>query len=201
MIITAKTRELGTRVSRRIRRNGNVPGVVYGINLENRHIEMNKSKLLTAIRKSRRNDRFELEIEGDGTYNVIVKSIQWHPVTEDIVHIDFYQLTEGKPITVDVPIKLTGESKGVKLGGDLYQPRKRITVTALPEAIPNEITVDISDMDIGDVLHIFDLDMPKGVEIKSTKNFTLVAILGKSQEEEAEEEAEEAEEEAATEEE
>ncbi len=192
MIITAKEREVGTKVSRRMRRNGKVPGVVYGIDFENKHIELDKSQLLAGLRKSRRNDRFELKLESGESYNVIVKSIQWHPVTDDIVHIDFYKLTEGKPITVDIPIKLTGEAKGVKLGGDLYQPRKRITVVALPESIPNEIVVDISDMNIGDVLHVFDLDMPKGVEVKSTKNFTLVAILGKTQEEEeTEEETEE----------
>ncbi len=195
MIITAKEREVGTKASRRIRRNGKVPGVIYGIDFENKHIELDKSQLLSSLRKSRRNDRFELKLDNGETYNVFVKSIQWHPVTDDIVHIDFYKLTEGKPILVDIPIKLTGEAKGVKLGGDLYQPRKRISVVALPEAIPNEIVVDISDMNIGDVLHVFDLDMPEGVEVKSTKNFTLVAILGKSQEEETEEETEETEEE------
>ncbi len=190
MIITAKERKVGTKVSRRLRKQGKVPGVIYGIDFENKHIELDRSNLLSNLRKSRRNDKFELKLENGETYDVVVKSIQWHPVTDDLVHIDFYKLTEGKPITVDIPIKLTGEAKGVKLGGDLYQPRKRITVIALPDAIPNEIEVDISDMNIGDVLHVFDLDMPKGVEVKSTKNFTLVAILGKTQEEETEEEEE-----------
>ncbi len=190
MIITAKERKVGTKVSRRLRKQGKVPGVIYGIDFENKHIELDRSNLLSNLRKSRRNDKFELKLENGETYDVVVKSIQWHPVTDDLVHIDFYKLTEGKPITVDIPIKLTGEAKGVKLGGDLYQPRKRITVIALPDAIPNEIEVDISDMNIGDVLHVFDLDMPKGVEVKSTKNFTLVAILGKTQEEEKEEEEE-----------
>jgi large subunit ribosomal protein L25 len=195
MIITAKERELGTKAARKLRRNGKVPGVIYGINTDNRHIEMDKLDLLAALRKSRRNDKFEVEIEGKDKFEVIVKQIQWHPVTEDIRHIDFYKLTEGKTVTLNVPVVVTGEAKGVKLGGDLYQPRKRIMIEALPESIPNEITVDVTDLNIGDVVHVFDLDIPEGVKVKSTKNFTVVAVLGKSQEEEEIESEEEEEEE------
>ncbi len=193
MIITAKERELGTKASRRLRRDGSVPGVIYGVDIENRHVEVNKSDILAILRKSRRNDKFEVEVEGKDKYEVIIKEIQWHPVTEDIRHIDFYKLTSGRTVTLNVPVVLKGESKGVKLGGDLYQPRKRIMIEALPEAIPNEIAVDISELDIGDVVHVFDLDIPEGIKVKSTKNFTVVAILGKSKEE-TEEETEEEEE-------
>ncbi len=193
MIITAKERELGTKAARKLRREGKVPGVIYGIDTDNQHIEMDKSDLLAALRKSRRNDKFEVEVEGKNKYQVIVKEIQWHPVTEDIRHIDFYKLTEGKTVTLFVPVVVKGESKGVKLGGDLYQPRKKIMVEALPEAIPNEIVVDVTELNIGDVVHVFDLDIPEGVKVKSTKNFTVVAVLGRVKEEEetAEEEEEE----------
>ncbi len=193
MIIPAEVREVKPKLARKLRREGKVPGVIYGANFENKHIALDKSKLMSILRKSNRNDVFELDVKGDEKYEVVVKSIQWHPVTDEIVHIDFYKLTKGQPITVDVPIKLVGEAKGVKLGGDLYQPRKSITVVALPEAIPKEIEVDISDLDIGDVIHVFDLEMPEGVKIKSSKNYTLVAIVGKVKEEteEAEEELEE----------
>ncbi len=201
MIITAKVREVKPKGAKKLRREGKVPGVIYGANFENKHIELDKSKLLSALRKSSRNDVFELDVEGDDKYEVIVKSIQWHPVTDDIVHIDFYKLTKGQPIAVEVPIKLVGEAKGVKMGGDLYQPRKTITVVALPEAIPKEIEVDISNLEIGDVIHVFDLEMPEGVRVKSSKNYTLVAIVGKvKEEEEAAEEEEEALEETAEEE-
>ena len=191
MIITAKERELGTKAARRIRREDKVPGVIYGIDTENQHIEMDKSDLLAALRKSRRNDKFEVEIEGKDKYEVIVKEIQWHPVTEDIRHVDFYKLTQGRMITLFVPVVVTGESQGVKLGGDLYQPRKKIMIEALPEAIPNEIVVDVTELDIGDVVHVFDLDIPEGAKVKSTKNFTVVAVLGRVQEEEETEEEEE----------
>ncbi len=196
MIITAKVREVKPKQAKKLRREGKVPGVIYGANFENKHIELDRSKLMSALRRSNRNDVFELDVEGDSKYEVMVKSIQWHPVTDEIVHIDFYKLTKGEPVTVEVPIKLVGEAKGVKMGGDLYQPRKTVTVVALPEAIPKEIEVDISDLEIGDVIHVFDLEMPEGVRVKSSKNYTLVAIVGKvKEEEEAEEEEEEIEEE------
>jgi len=190
MIITAKERELGTKASRRLRRQGKVPGVIYGASTDNKHIELDKSELLAAMRKSRRNDKFEIEIEGKDKHEVIVKEIQWHPVTEEIRHIDFYKLTEGRPVTLFVPVVIKGEAKGVKLGGDLYQPRKKIMIEALPEAIPNEIVIDVTDLNIGDVVHVFDLDIPEGVKVKSTKNFTVVAILGRTKEEEETEEEE-----------
>ncbi len=194
MIITAEKRDVGSKVSRRLRREGKIPAVVYGYDFENKHIFVDKSELMAALRKSRRNDRFDLKVDGDETYRVIIKELQWHPVKDEVEHVDFYKLTEGKHVVVDVPVKIVGESKGVKLGGDLYQPRKRITVEALPDAIPNDIEIDVTNLMIGDVVHVFDLDMPEGVRVKSSKNYTVVAILGKAEEEKSEEEEEEAEE-------
>jgi large subunit ribosomal protein L25 len=191
MIITAQKRELGTRNARRLRRSGKIPAVLYGINTENQHIAIDRSQFMSAIRKSRRNDKFELQIEGGDKYEVIVKEVQWHPVKDEVEHVDFYKLTEGRHVVVNVPVKVVGESKGVKMGGDLYQPRKQITVEALPEAIPNEIIVDVTNMQIGDVIHVFDLEMPEGVKVKSSKNFTVIAVLGKAPEETSEENEEE----------
>ncbi len=196
MIISAKEREAGSKTAKKIRREGKIPAVLYGLGIENVNLEMDRSEFLSALRKSNRNDKFDLNIEGKGSFNVFVKSLQREPVTEDIQHVDFYKLTDDRMIQVDVPVKLVGESKGVKLGGKLYQPRRKISVFAFPKDIPNEITIDISDMQIGDVFHVFDLDLPEGVTVKSSKNFTIAAVLGASKEEQEEiaEEEEEAEE-------
>ncbi len=190
MIIMAQKRESGSRNARRLRREGKIPAVVYGYDFENKHIAVNRSELMSALKKSRRNDKFELKVDDGETYRVIIRELQWHPYKDEIVHIDFYKLTEGRPVVVDVPVKVVGEAKGVKMGGDLYQPRKKVTIEALPEAIPNEIEVDVSDLMIGDVIHVFDLKMPEGVRVKSSKNYTVVAILGKVLEEKGEEEEE-----------
>ncbi len=191
MIITAKKREVGSKIAKRLRKEGKIPAVLYGYNFDNEHIVVDRSELMAVLRRSRRNDRFELKIEGDETYQVIIKDLQWHPVKDEVEHVDFYKLTEGRPVVVDVPVKVVGEAKGVKMGGDLYQPRKKITVEALPDAIPNEIEVDVTNLMIGDVIHVFDLEMPEGVKVKSSKNYTVVAILGKALEEEKGEEEEE----------
>ncbi len=191
MVITAQKREVGSRVAKRLRREGKIPAVLYGYGFENKHIVVDRSELMAALRRSRRNDRFELKIEGDETYQVIIKDLQWHPVKDEVEHVDFYKLTEGRHVVVDVPVKVVGEAKGVKMGGDLYQPRKKITVEALPDAIPNDIEVDVTNLMIGDVIHVFDLEMPEGVKVKSSKNYTVVAILGKALEEEKGEEEEE----------
>ncbi len=191
MVITAQKREVGSKVAKRLRREGKIPAVLYGYGFENKHIVVDRSELMAALRRSRRNDRFELKIEGDETYQVIIKELQWHPVKDEVEHVDFYKLTEGRPVVVDVPVKVVGEAKGVKMGGDLYQPRKKITVEALPDAIPNDIEVDVTNLMIGDVIHVFDLEMPEGVKVKSSKNYTVIAILGKALEEEKGEEEEE----------
>lgn len=191
MVITAQKREVGSKVAKKLKREGKIPAVLYGYDFENKHIVVDRSELMAALRRSRRNDKFELKIEDGETYQVIIKELQWHPVKDEVEHVDFYKLTEGRHVVVDVPVKIVGEAKGVKMGGDLYQPRKKITVEALPDAIPNDIEVDVTNLMIGDVIHVFDLEMPEGVKVKSSKNYTVVAILGRALEEEKGEEEEE----------
>ncbi len=190
--IEAKVRKAGKSEAKKLRREGSIPAVVYGYEFENINIEVNKHKLMSILRKSRRNDRFTLNIEGEEEpINVFIKHVQKDPVTDEIIHIDFYKLTPNKMVSVEVPIAIKGEAKGVKLGGDLYQARKRVKVLALPEYIPNEITVDVSELDIGDVIHVFDLKLPEHVKIDSSRNFTVVAVVGKTKQEEISEEEEE----------
>lgn len=191
MIIVARERNNEKISAKNVRKAGKIPAVVYGFNTENVNVEVEKSNLMSILRKSRRNDKFELNVEDKGNYNVIIKNLQKNPVTGDIIHIDFYNLSKERPISVKVPVEIVGESLGVKMGGDLYQPRKTVTITALPDDIPDAIKVDVSGTQIGDVVHIYDIDLPEGVKVKTTKNFTVAAILGKAQEEEAEEEEEE----------
>ncbi len=195
MIIAAKERDNEKISAKNVRKSGKIPAVVYGFNTENVNVEVEKSSLMSILSKSRRNDKFELSVEDKGSYNVIIKNLQKNPVTGDIIHIDFYNLSKERPVSVNVPVEIIGESTGVKMGGNLYQPRKTITVIASPDNIPNAIKVDISGTQIGDIIHINDVNLPEGVKVKTTKNFTVAAILGKSKEEE-EKAAEESQEES-----
>lgn len=167
-----------------LRRQNQIPVVCYGSGIEPISASLNKKEFVSVIKKAHRTDIFELEYKGD-TFRCIVKEVQKHPVTSDVLHVDFYKFDPNVPINVEVPIILKGESKGVKSGGDLYQPRKKIALRSLPEFIPHEIVLDVTSLEIGDSIHAFDLKLPEGVKVSSSRNFAIVAIVGKTSEEQA----------------
>ncbi len=185
----------GKGYAKRLRKEEMIPAVMYGWQKENRRLSLSEKEFIEIYKKSERNSIYKLNIESE-EIDVIVKSVQRNPVTDKIIHVDFYQVSPEREMLIDVPVKLFGEAKGVKKGGDLYQPRRYIKISAYPKDVPPFIQTDISLLDIGDTIHVMDLELPKGVKIKENKNFTIVAILGKKAEEEVvvEEEAEEAEE-------
>ncbi len=94
-----------------------------------------------------------IELEG-ATYNAILQDIQFHPVTDEILHIDFYQLFDDKMVTMQIPVKLTGNSVGVMKGGSLRFPMRKLSVRALPADLPDFITADISKLNIGNKLYV-----------------------------------------------
>ena len=94
-----------------------------------------------------------IELEG-ATYNAILQDIQFHPVTDEILHIDFYQLFDDKMVTMQIPVKLTGNSIGVMKGGSLRFPMRKLSVRALPADLPDFITADISKLNIGNKLYV-----------------------------------------------
>ncbi len=165
-----------------LRKQNRVPAVIYGSNIEAVNLSLDKKETMAILRKARRTDIFEVNVGGD-VFRCIIKEVQKHPVTSDVYHVDFYKFDPNKHINIEVPIVLKGEPKGVKSGGDLYQPRKKIALNSLPDKIPHEIVLDVSNLEIGDSIHAFDLELPEGVKIASSKNFAIVAIVGKSKEE------------------
>ncbi|MFV0248227.1 MAG: 50S ribosomal protein L25/general stress protein Ctc [Tenacibaculum sp.] len=101
----------------------------------------------------------------DQAYNAVLQDIQFHPVSDKILHIDFYQLFNHKPITMDIPVKLTGNSKGVLTGGALRQNLRKLKVRALPDNLPDFIEADITNLEIGNKLYITEVE---------NKNYTLL---------------------------
>lgn len=172
-----------------LRRQNRIPAVIYGSDQNPINISLDKKETVAILRKARRTDIFEVVFE-DKAFRCIIKEVQKHPVTSDVYHVDFYKFDPSKHINIEVPIVLKGDAKGVKAGGDLYQPRKKITLNSLPDSIPHEIVLDVSNLDIGDSIHAFDLELPEGVKIASSKNFEIVGVVGKSKEEQATEEQE-----------
>ena len=101
----------------------------------------------------------ELEV-GNKKFEAIVQATQWHPITDNLLHVDFLEVLEGKPITIGIPVKITGTSPGVLRGGKLVKKIRKLTVKGLLKNIPEEITIDISNLDINDMIKVGDLSVP-----------------------------------------
>jgi len=155
LAISAKTREkVGKSDSKALRNQGKVPCVLYGGEKQvSFYAHENDFRKLVYT-----SDVFLVELNIDGTkFSAIMQDIQFHPVTDKILHIDFLQVFDDKEITVSIPVKLTGLSIGVRNGGNLMHRRKSIITRALPANLPDAITIDISDLKIGMFVYIKDL--------------------------------------------
>ena len=163
-LVAETGRTLGTRPSRRLRREGKVPGVVYGLGHEPRTIAVEWLDLRKAlITDAGLNALITLNVEGTDQLT-IVKELQRHPVRRDVIHVDFIAIDADAEITVEVPIVLVGEAELVlQEGGMVDQTLYALTVTAKPDAIPNEVEVDISALTIGGSITLAEMTLPPGV--------------------------------------
>ncbi|MCD6176464.1 MAG: 50S ribosomal protein L25 [Candidatus Cloacimonetes bacterium] len=175
--INAEKRELGKRSNlTELRKEGFIPGIIYGAGQEGIKIAFNARDYTREYKKSIGAVAFfDITIDGK-TYKTFIKEKQIHPLTREIVHIDFLELHKGKPITIDVPINFTGEALGTKEGGVFEIIHRVIQVTCLPKDIPDEISFDISSMNIGDSIHVSDLNVSEDMNIELTDEIT-IAIL------------------------
>jgi large subunit ribosomal protein L25 len=195
--IKADLREYyGKRSSNSLRAEGKVPCVMYG-GKENLHFYAHEN----SFRKLVYTPEVYLVslVIGNKTYKAVMKDIQFHPVSDRLQHIDFLQVFEDKPVTIGIPIKITGESVGVKAGGKLRIKRRSLRIKGLAADIPDHFTVDISALQIGQSIKIGDLSFDK-LEIIDNKRAMVVAVavsrISLKEEEVAAPEAEEAAEEA-----
>jgi large subunit ribosomal protein L25 len=156
--------EFGSRTSRRLRRDGLVPGVVYGEGGDARAFQVSERAARAVIDEG--HALFDLEIDGASAVPVVVKELQLHPVRSDLVHIDFHEVRLDVKIEADVSIELEGidNAPGIKAGGVLEHVTREVTVSALPTAIPEGLTADVSEMEIGDTLTLAAVSIPDGVE-------------------------------------
>lgn len=172
--------ETGTGNAREARRNGNVPGVVYGGDEAPVAVSVKMNEVLKAVNSGDfLNSMIELSHEGK-KQKVFTKDVQFHPVTDFPVHVDFYRVTNKTKIDVEVPVEFTGEeaSPGMKRGGAMNVVKFAIEVTCPAGDIPEKFVADISALDIGDALHISDMTLPKGVKPTITdRDFTIVTIV------------------------
>lgn len=165
IVLTADTsRVTGTRSSRRLRREGRVPAVVYGLGQDPVSIDVDWPELRRALTTDAGvNAVIHLEFDGDKQMS-IVKDIQRHPVRRDVTHVDFLRIDPKQDVTVDVPVIMVGEAKEVTdADGMVDQNLFTLTVNSAPDSIPNELEIDISGLTIGDSLRVADIVLPAGV--------------------------------------
>ncbi len=167
----------GKGVARALRRSGRVPAVAYGAALsEPLAVSVDGRELYHALNTDAgSNAILRLDIDGD-TQLAIVREIQRHPVRREITHVDFVTVNKDIKITVDVPVILEGEAPGVDEGGVADQILFTLPVQVLPLEVPDQITLDISAMQVGDVLRVEDLSLPAGVESLEDPERTVVTL-------------------------
>jgi large subunit ribosomal protein L25 len=185
---------VGNGPARRLRQAGQIPAVLYGPKTESVLLSVNKSDLDLALKKGRSGQIIlNLVVQDNGeTYTrpAMIKELQLHPVSRNYLHIDFYEINLDRKITLGIPIVTVGSSVGVERGGILQIIRRELEVECLPFEVPESIEIDITDLDMGDSIHLKDISMDGEVELLGESNLTVLTVLSPKLEEEPEEEEE-----------
>lgn len=171
--------ETGTGNARQARRDGIVPGVIYGGDKDAVSVGIKYNEVLKAINSGQFLSNM-IELNHDGkSQKVLTKDVQFHPVTDVPLHVDFYRVTEKTIIDVNVPATFVGEdtSPGMKRGGALNVVRYSIEVKCPAGAIPDSIEVDISSLEIGDAIHLSEVNLPANVTPGITDRDVTIATI------------------------
>jgi large subunit ribosomal protein L25 len=182
-VLVAETgRATGSANARRMRREDHIPAVVYGQGMSPISVTIARRDLRIALSGSAgMNTVLDLQIEGK-TFPAIVKDMQRHPVRRTVAHVDFLQVNLNEEIVVAVPVRLEGEAKAVLQGGGLVDPAvDTIEVSTTPRNIPDEIVIDITDMQMDSVITLGDITLPKGVTAVAEPDLPIVTVLMTSQ--------------------
>lgn len=172
--ITGNLRDgLGKKNSKRLRREGQIPCVLYGAE-ENIHFYTDPKQVKTLVFTP----EFKLaELTIDGKkYTSILKDTQFHPVSEKVEHLDFLTLTEGTTVKVKVPLRCVGNAPGVKEGGKLIQKVREILIKTTPENLVDELSVDVSDMALGGTKRVKDITVNENIAILNSINIPVASI-------------------------
>lgn len=175
----------GNGPAKSLRREGSIPGILYGAKTTPAMLSVDAHKLEQIVKKGNINQLLlNLTIKDANILgkSAMIKELQRHPITHEFLHVDFYEVAMDKKIRISIPITTVGKSKGVELGGILQIIRREIDVFCYPNQIPETLTVDISELDIGDSIHIEEIPLPKGIEIPADVNFTVITVLSQKAE-------------------
>ena len=165
--------DLGKKANKAIRREGGIPAVMYG-GEETVHFVVTFNDVKGLIYTP---DFNVAEVEIDGKmHRCILKEVQFHPVTEGIIHMDFIELIDGKPVNVELPIRFKGSSPGVKLGGKLQQNLRRVKVKVVPEHLVDELFVDVSELELGHSVRVRDIELNDNIELMVSPSIPVASV-------------------------
>jgi large subunit ribosomal protein L25 len=175
--LTAEPRaSRGRGEARRLRRAGRIPAVAYGAGLDATPVSVDSLELYHALRTDAGlNALIRLHIDGD-VHLTLARELQRHPVRREIMHVDFVAVDRERKVTVDVPIHLQGHPRGADEGGVVDQVLFTVEVEVLPLEVPDQLVLDISEMQIGDVIRLEDLPLPQGVTLLDDAGSTVVSV-------------------------
>lgn len=193
-LTAARRQQTGKGAARSLRREGRIPAVLYGGGRDNAALSVDIHDMEVLLNKvSPSQALLDLSFSGGGAEKrtVMIKELQIDPVKFKYLHVDFYEVKMDQQITTTVPVAAVGTSKGVEEGGVLQIIRRELEVNCLPGDIPEQIEIDITNLDIGDSVHVEDIRLGEKIEVPYETNFTILTVVSPAMEKEEVEEAEE----------
>jgi large subunit ribosomal protein L25 len=175
---TLHVKERSAGKAKHLRREGMIPGVVYGPSIPSTSIAIENSDLKDLFAQITRSSRISLAIDGDDarTFDVFLKVVDYDAITDEPLHVDFYHPDVKAPLKLDIPVRVIGECKGIKTGGVLNVLFNTISVYGLAKHMPSLITLDVSDLDLGETIHVRDIDFGE-VEPLLPPERTIVTVI------------------------
>lgn len=186
VVIEANERKTINKRSRNSLRNeGRVPGVLYGSKMEPIPIDVTRAVIHPLVFTAKTH-LLSLKLDGHEEYDCIIKDVQFDPVSDEVVHFDLIGLTRGEKIQLEVPIKLLGNAVGVKEGGLLQESMHKLSIECLPKDIPQLLELEVTELNIGDSIHVSDLNF-ENITILNPENTIVVSVVLPKVEKEVEE--------------
>jgi len=172
----------GKGPARRLRKDNRLPGIIYGPGEESIKVQVDPVEIRAAVRSHEGSlPVFSIigikEAEKLSGSVVLVRELQTDPVSHEYLHVDFMKVDLSKQITVEVPIHFTGKARGLKMGGVMDEPVRKLEVMCFPTDIPEFIEVDTTDLDVGEAIHIKDVRLPRGCSVDTSVDFTVVSVI------------------------
>lgn len=167
-----KRQDIGKKGTKQLRKEGNVPCELYG-GKENVHFYAFENDFLGLV-YTPNSHLVKIDIEGK-EYSAVIKDLQFHPVSDKLLHVDFLEIFDDKVVVVDVPVQLHGFAKGVKDGGKLNLETRRLNVKALPGVLPDIIDIDVVNLGLGKTIKVKDIER-EGLEFVDPKNMVVASV-------------------------